>query len=359
MKANPYIQIFQSIPLGIVVIDLHGHIQAMNVYAKTMLGAADTPLEDNHIHALLGTLSVADLFQDQPFGATDETKISLDGKVLEMKVARMMGGKKEPPKAVITLRDVTDMEKIRAVENNNERFAFISELSADIAHKIRNPLGSIELLASLLKKESYREKNITRANQIIDAVKTVEHAISNLIHRSKKDRLPVTNVNIHDLLKEIMLSSEKIIDGGAVFLSVRYADVEPIIECNADLMKQVFLYLIISALPGARCLDIITHYVEEHQAIEIYFTEKIGVDPPNIRFDIFNRLSRAKEDHWGLSLAIVHNLVDMYHGCMRFEYQEEVGAAFVLSFPLLPMRMSESKATSEPTEIREKADDEE
>ncbi len=33
---------------------------------------------------------------------------------------------------------------------------------------------------------------------------------------------------------------------------LRYADVEPVIECNADMMKQVFLYLILNALHGRR-----------------------------------------------------------------------------------------------------------
>ncbi len=148
-------------------------------------------------------------------------RFRLDDKILEIMVTGIKGEQGEQPKAVITLRDITEMEKIRAIEKNNEKNAFIHELSADIAHEIRNPLGSIELLASLLKKESNREKDIKRANQIMAAVKTVENAISELIHRSKKDQIPVTYVNIHDLLKEILLFSEKIIDGGAVFLSAQ------------------------------------------------------------------------------------------------------------------------------------------
>jgi signal transduction histidine kinase len=358
MTTNHYLHIFESIPLGIVVIDLHGHIQTMNRYAKTILDIADPPVKNEHIHTLLGPLPIADLFQDEHFGETGGTKIRLDGKVLEITVARMKGGKEELPKAVITLRDVTEMEKIQAVEKNNEKYAFISELSADIAHEIRNPLGSIELLASLLKKESNREKDVNRANQIMAAVKTVENAISNLIHRSKKDRLPVTYVNIHDLLKEIMLFSEKIIDGGGVFLSVRYADVEPVIECNADMMKQVFLYLILNALTGAGRLDIITRYVEERRIIEIYFIEKSGPDPNNSRSGTFNCLSRAKEDHWGLGLAIVHNIVNMYNGWMRVEYREGVGAEFVLSFPLLPVRSSKLGATNDPIETNKEANEE-
>ena len=72
-----------------------------------------------------------------------------------------------------------------ALERNKEKYTVMGELSADMAHEIRNPLGSIELLASLLKKESKRKKDINRANQIIAAVKTMENKISQLIHRFK------------------------------------------------------------------------------------------------------------------------------------------------------------------------------
>lgn len=357
MTPPDYAQIFDSISLGILVVDLDGQIQAMNRYARIILDAREAFIKNEPIHTLLGPLPIADLLQDEHARETCGTKIRLDGKVLEITVDRMEG--KEPPKAVITFRDITKMEKIRAIERNNEKYALISELSADIAHEIRNPLGSIELLASLLRKESHRGKDTNRANQIMAAVKNVENAISSLIHRSKKDQLPVDFVNIHDLLKEILLFSEKIIDGGAVFLSARYAEMEPVIECNADMMKQVFLHLILNALPGAGCLDIVTHCVEERQTIEIHFIERSGADPQNIRSGIFNRLSCAKEDHWGLGLAIVHNIVDMYHGSMRFEYREEVGAAFVLSFPLLPLRGAEPGAGSHPVETRKDSNEEE
>lgn len=356
MTTNPYVQIFESIPLGIVVIDLHGHIQTMNRYAKTVLDIADAPINCQEIQTLLGPLLIENLLQDEQAKEAGETKIRHQGKVLEITIARMKGDNEEPPRAVITLKDVTEIEKIQAVEKNNEKYALISELSADIAHEIRNPLGSIELLASLLKKESYRERDVNRAKQIMAAVKNVETAISNLIQRSKKDRLPVTSVNIHDLLKEILLFSERIIDEGMVFLSARYADVEPIIECNADMMKQVFLHLILHALPGAGCLDIATHCAEKRQTIEIHFIEKSGSDPNGSRSGIFDRLSRTEEDHWGLGLAIVHNIVNMYRGCMRVEYREEVGAAVVLSFPLLPARRPEQGATNEPVETKERSE---
>jgi len=358
MTTNHYLQIFESIPLGIIVINQHGHIQTMNRYAKTILDIINTPIKNKHIHTLLGPIPIADLLKNEHFRETGGTKIRLDSKILEIMVAGIKGEQWEQPKAVITLRDITEMEKFRTTEKNNEKNAFIHELSADIAHEIRNPLGSIELLASLLRKESNREKDVNRANQIMAAVKTVENTISSLIRRSKKDQLPFTYVNIHDLLKEIMLFSEKIIDGGGVFLSVRYADVEPVVECDADMIKQVFLYLILNALTGAGRLDIITHYLEKRRVIEIHFIEKNGSDSKNSQSNIFSRLSRAKEDRWGLGLAIVHNIVNMYHGWMRIEYLEEVGAVFVLSFPLLPSRSFKFNATMNSIEVKKETHEE-
>ncbi len=358
MTTHPYVHIFESIPLGIVVVDLRGRIQTMNRYAKTILDIAGAARKNENIHTLFDHIPPAILFQDEHVKETDGTKICHDGKVLEITVTPMEGEKEAPQKAVITLRDVTEIEKNQEVQKNNEKVALISELSADIAHEIRNSLGSIELLASLLKKESKREKDVKRANQIMAAVKNVEHAVSSLIHRSKKEQLPVTNVNIHDLLKEILFFSERSIDGGAVFLSVRYADVEPVIECNAEMMKQVFLHLILNALPGAGCLEIMTRHVEERQTIEIHFIEKGGSDHNRIRPGIFKGPSRTKEDQWGLGLAIVHNMINMYQGSMRVEYREEVGSSFILSFPLFLVRGSVPGATNDPVETRKEVHEE-
>lgn len=338
MIVTPYLHIFESIPLGIVLIDLNGHIQTINRYAKTILNVADTHIGDKTIQNLLEPFHISDLLHDAQLGKTGCAKLCLNGRVMEIFAAPMIVKNDRTNETLIAIRDITEMEKTLEAEKKNEKHLFLSELSADIAHEIRNPLGSIELLASLFKKESKREKDINRANQIIAAVKTVENAIANLIHRNQKDRLPVTYVNVHDLLKEITLFSEKVIDGGAVFLSIIYADVEPVIECNAGMMKQVFLYLIINALTGSGQLSIVTIYIKEYNNIEIHFIETNRSDAKDNRTGIFDRPSYTKEDPWGLGMAIVHNIVNMYHGWIRVEYRESVGTELVLTFPLVSVK---------------------
>jgi PAS domain S-box-containing protein len=353
MITNSYVHIFESIPIGVVVTDRYGYILTMNNYAKSILNITDRSFIKENFLTLLGvqdSLPIENIFHTWHSGKTDSIKITHKEKILELSGGPFNGRKGALLGSVITLRDITEIENNQSLERNKEKYTIMGELSADMAHEIRNPLGSIELLASLLKKESKRKKDINRANQIIAAVKTMENKVSQLIHLSKTKQIPVKNVNIHDVLKEILLFSEKIVDGGTVILSAQYADIEPVIECNPDMIKQVFLNLILNVLQETSRLDIITHHLEERQMIEISFIEKSESTPEKMRSDILNRLSRTKEKNWGLGLAIVHNIVNMYKGYIRVEYLIHVGTAFVLSFPLVRGGISELDKINDPIE---------
>lgn len=339
--------------MGIVVVDLYGDVQTMNKYAKSILDITDKSInkKDNHPpEEDRDYISIGDIFHTEYFTKIGSVKIKHRDRILEIMGGPLNGRKGVLLGAVITLKDITEIEKNRALERKKEKYTVMGELSSDMAHEIRNPLGSIELLASLLKKESKRKKDINRANQIIAAVKTMENKISQLIHLSRIKQIPVTQVNIHNVLKDILLFSEKITDGGMVILSAQYADIEPIVECNADMMKQVFLNLILNALQETIRLDIVTHYIEESKMIEISFIEKKESTPENMQSDLLNRPSRPKDKNWGLGLAIVHNIVNMYKGSIRVEYLDKVGTAFVLSFPLFRTKTSELDGIYDPIE---------
>lgn len=356
MISDSFVHIFESIPIGVMVIDMHGHVEAMNKHAKSLLNISDQSIEKQHLHTLVGNqdfIPITDLLATKPFEQTAGSKIKYKDKILDIMNGPLHGSGGVLLGAVVVLKDITETEKMQALERNKDKYSIIGEVSADMAHEIRNPLGSIELLASLFKKEAKRKKDINRANQIMAAVKTVDHKISQLIHFSKMKQIPVTYVNIHDILRDILLFSEKIIDGDTVILSAQYADIEPVIECNPDMMKQVFLNLILNALPEISRLDIITNYLPECQMIEISFIEKNGAQHEHVRSKILNRLSRTSEKSWGLGLAIVHNIVNMYKGYIRVEYLENVGTAFVLTLPLAKVGTSEPDKIHDPIENME------
>lgn len=335
-----YSEIFESMPLGVIIIDLQGQIQVMNPRAKALLNM-DEAFDNRPLHALpvMPTLPLDGKGRlPDKFEVSGRRIIGSDGRIMEMTGGPLRGEGGVLSGGIVTLKDITEMERLREQENNDEKYAAMGELSADIAHEIRNPLGSISLLASLLAKELKRKKDINRANQILAAVRNMENKISSLIQFSKTYHLPVRSVNIHDVLKDILNFSNQIADRESAFLSVHYAEIEPVVEGNPDMLKQVFLNLTLNALqalPESSRLDISTRHFAEQGAIEIHFIEKCSGAPEDPRSDILLRLSHAQEKNWGLGLAIIHNIIDLYHGSVRLEYAEEAGTAFVLTFPLI------------------------
>lgn len=357
MTINDCSQILDSMPVGVVVTDMKGNIKILNRYAISIMKLHDMPINDQNISSLLENQSLkmnpaGSGFEAERFVETKGYKIKKDGRILEIASSPLCAENDQTSGVVFTVKDITETERNRELMKKQERHAAIGELSAYIAHEIRNPLGGIALFASLLKKELKRKKDIHRVNQIIAAAKNVEDRISSLILSSESCQIPVNHVNIHEILRDILLFSEQIIDRETAFISARYADIEPVIECNPDIMKQVFLNLIMNALqamPDGGCLDIRTNYLPECHIIEIHFIDHCLTTSKNPRFNIFSSPSQTNENPSGLGLAIVHNIVNMHKGSMRMEYVEEGKTAFILSFPVVGLEAKITGACMNPT----------
>jgi PAS domain S-box-containing protein len=334
------LNILEAMPVGVIVTDLTGRIRTCNAYAKSCLDLTNDRMEnlrlqdwiDGHRLDPSSFISTVSDSPDKGF----KTVIKKD-RIFEIAASPLKDADGQPAGAIVIIKDDTEAERRRELTAKKQQYSALEEFSADIAHEIRNPLGSIELYASLLKKELKRKKDIHRVNQIMAAAKIVENKIANLILLSKNFDIPAKPFNLHAILKDILLSSEQIIEEGTVFLSVKYADCEPIVDCNPDLIKQVFLNLILNALqsmPEKGRLDIETRYDPEQKGIDIYFIENAPDNLECAPSRILSRFSRTNDKSSHLGLAIVHNIINIYQGSLKIEYLEGIGTAFVLSFPI-------------------------
>jgi nitrogen-specific signal transduction histidine kinase len=298
------IDILDHLPLGIVMTDGNGNPLLVNRAAKSIL-------------TICGG-RVPTLPELKP----GEYRLDQNGRTIEITVSPIENN------ALFTLKDVTKSSRLEALEKHREQYAVMGELAAHIAHEIRNPLGSIELFASLLKRGLKKDKDIRRTDQIIASVKTVNTKISSLILSSQTWESPVDDVNIHDILKDIMLYSEQVIDQGMIYLSFRTADLEPFVEGNTNMIRQIFLSLILVALqspPLSGCLDIETIHIPAPPTIEVHF-RAAGRD--------FLERVTGTEAGAGMGLAITHHIMNMHRGSVRIEKHGQDHTSFILSFPL-------------------------
>jgi signal transduction histidine kinase len=332
--------LLDGIPVGIVVTDRKGAIQRINTSAEEILRRAGLVLPLRHARVLFQN-QAGRPWENLPASAGGAGvrlhRISLGSRRLELSVAPVTLAGGGPGGLVFTLRDMTETERKQALEKHSQTTAVLEEWSAQMAHEIRNPLGSIELFASLLKKDLKRKKDIGRIDQVIAAARSVEKKISALILAGKAFQIPAEDVDLHGVLRDIMLFSERIIDQESVYLSVRYADIQPVIRCNAELIRQVFLNLILKALQTiqeAGRLDIVTRYLPDCQTIEIHFLDNSPPAGEGVRVPLFEPPQPPRGHSAGLDLAIVHNIVNLYGGTIRIEYVEGGGSAFIIAFPV-------------------------
>jgi nitrogen-specific signal transduction histidine kinase len=299
------IDIIDHLPLGIVMTDNKGNTVVLNRAAESILaicgGRVPTPPEPK----------------------SGEYRIDQNGRTIEITVSSVENNH------LFTLKDVTKSSRLEALEKRREQYAVMGELAAHIAHEIRNPLGSIELFASMLKRGLKNDKDIRHIDHIIASVKTVNSKISHLILSSQIWESPMDDINIHDILKDIMRYSEQVIDQGMICLSFRTADIEPRVEGNPEMIRQIFLSLILVALqswPSSGGIDIETIHVPAPPSIEVHFRVEGR--------DFLERVT-GTEASAGMGLAIIHHLMNMHRGSVRIEKGHYDNTSFILSFPLI------------------------
>ncbi|MFZ4438724.1 MAG: two-component system sensor histidine kinase NtrB [Syntrophales bacterium] len=342
-----YLQnILESLTNGVIVTDLEGKIQRVNRCACIFAGVEEAVVRGKHVSALFDLLSPENwegiLFSEYLKGGVGH-KIKLNGRTMEIFSSPVTARNGETLGNVFILRDITRIERLEEMEKRSEKFASMGEMAANIAHEIRNPLGSIELFASLLMKDLKEKRDKDRVTQIVSSVKNMDNKISNLLlfTKTKTPRLEVVNIN--EVLKETLIFAEQLASQGSISLDYTFEEGEVHVACDVEMMKQVFLNIIfngIQAMPDGGNLHIETKFSNVDKAIpnvtpfvEIMFKDSgIGIPEENLP-KIFDPFFSTKEGTSGLGLPIVHNIIDMHNGAVHVESGQGGGTVFSVLLP--------------------------
>lgn len=186
---------------------------------------------------------------------------------------------------------------------------------ARIIHDIRNPLGSMELMASLLQKELAGDKEKENIlNHILFSIKNIDNILNNLLHYT---RSPVPRFK--------MISLKQITDKAIYVLSYQIekhnisilTDIQDNLFLWADetLMEQVFINIMLNAIQAMREGGAIQiKAISRDQNMEIYISDNgPGISPENIK-RIFDPFFTTKDKGTGLGLTIAHNIIHAHDG---------------------------------------------
>jgi len=347
-QTKNYLQnILESLINGVIVTNLEGLIQTMNSCAETFVGIRQADVISKHISVLFESMPASDwcnINLAEYFKGESGHRAKIGGRILEIFHSPFKSPEGQMIGNVFVLRDITRIEKLEEMAKRTEKFAAMGEMAANIAHEVRNPLGSIELFASLLLKNLAEKRDRERVVQIISSVKNVDNKISNLLMFTRRQTPRMKVVRLHHILSDVVDFSEQIMEQAGIDVTVKFSPGDIFIAADTEMIKQVFLNIILNAqqaMPDGGKLSIMTRLVPksllepDQKVAEIIFQDAGPGIPPADLSRVFDPFFTTKEGGSGLGLAIVHNIVSEHEGAISVENAPQGGMIVNVGFPVV------------------------
>lgn len=232
---------------------------------------------------------------------------------------------------------------LRAAEaqvRRGERLAALGQLTAGLAHELRNPLGTIKASADMLDRNLPEGDEIARelAGYISSEVDRTNSLVSRFLDFARPLELRRSPADLSDAIARAAAAAKRDADGHGVSLRVLSPAEGISFPLDAELMERVFLNLMMNAIqasaPGGEV--IIQSRTEGNDALVAVTDRGAGIPAEKIE-SIFNPFFTTKSNGTGLGLAIVAKIVDEHNGKIGVESTPGEGSTFTVRLPMVPV----------------------
>ncbi len=214
-----------------------------------------------------------------------------------------------------------------------DRLSALGELSAGMAHEIRNPLGSIRGTAEILQDgidPSDKRYEFTRI--LIKEVDRLNRVVQDFLKFAKPTPVRRESFDVVPVVQEVLkLTGPQLQKAG---VQGRLEGAEARVAGDREQLKQAFLNLVLNAqqaMPGGGTLTI--EVAAEGDAIRIVFADSgVGIGAADLE-KIFNPFFTTRREGTGLGLAITHRIVQGHGGRIEVASTPGEGTRFTVVLP--------------------------
>ena len=342
--------IVRSISSGVFTADAAGAITSFNPAAQEVTGYS--------VMQVLGR-SWREIFNWHPGRCSDDaplpglsamTRFEVECKsasgnrlVLGMTVSPLHE-REEPHGLVGVFKDLTQIRDLEEEMRRKEWLANLGEMSAGMAHEIRNPLGALAGAMQMLRKDAAADATDRRLMDIaVREATRLDAIITEFLQYARPPALNLAEHNINKILAETLdLVQHEARNRKQVAIATSLADGSLFAQVDENQMRQVFWNLATNAfdaMPDGGQLTITTgcRHIDaagrKGDVVEIAFHDTgEGIAAENLD-KIFLPFFTTKKQGSGLGLAAVHRIVDLHGGWIKVENHPPHGARFVVCLP--------------------------
>jgi len=225
----------------------------------------------------------------------------------------------------------------RNIEGRHARS--LEQLSASIAHEIRNPITAAKSLVQQMGEDPASRENVDYAKVALDELDRVERSISHLLRFAREEEMQLQDLSLAEVLDSALDTFRDRLGRQGVDVAL---DLESHGELrgDADKLRRVVINLIGNALDALEEAEVAEPRVEISTGENLAGTEvwlRVRDNGPGIEADrlqrIFSPFYTSKSSGTGLGLAISKKLVDAHGGSIEVQSSPGEGTEFVLAFP--------------------------
>ncbi|KAA3608799.1 MAG: PAS domain-containing protein [Calditrichaeota bacterium] len=355
--------VIQNISSGIMTIDPDGKVTFMNKSALNLIGYKSADILGEQIDMLFADKEEGLLILKQVltlkkmFESKEANIVAADGSIIPIGFSTTILRKEnsdEETGIIFIFRDIRDLINFRKQMERMDRLATLGELSAGIAHEIRNPLAGIKTSAQVLEESfspgDFRSQLVSR---IVKEIDRSNKLLQRFFHFAKPSRPKPDFHSLKNIIDGVyLLLAPRLMKRKIEFSSV-YDENLPSIYIDESQFEQVILNLFLNAfdaMPNGGVLLVKAEYdpqslVFENQEypgiISILVSDSgNGISPEKLE-KIFNPFYTSKSDGVGLGLSISSRLLEENQSKIEVESVPEKGATFKITLPFVKENLQE------------------
>ena len=237
------------------------------------------------------------------------------------------------------MRDVTEQKHLEQENERMSRLAALGELSAVIAHEIRNPLSGVGISAQALSRAlhpgDFHESNLMN---ILKGIRKVDDVIKGLLDFASPKEPVLTLVSVNAVLEEALFISAPQAQESQITIEKNLGKALPLVLLDQEQIKRVFINILLNAFQAMHPSGVLRIRTARSPGDRVMVRIKdsgAGI-PPAVLKRIFDPFFTTKSQGAGLGLSISRTILEKHHATITCDSQEGKGTTFTILFRARP-----------------------
>ncbi len=246
---------------------------------------------------------------------------------------------------IITLTNVTGLERIRQSVEQLDRLATIGTLSANMAHEIKNALVAVKTFIDLLLEKN---KDAELAEIVGREMSRVNNIVRQLLKFGSTTPPTRSRVQLHDVLEHSLRMVQHQLDGKRIALTRSFNATHDAVHGDNHQLEQVFVNLFLNAVDATGVNGSLTVHTEFLPATPHDIAPPQRAGQPHVRITVsdsgagiapenldrmFEPFYTTKSNGTGLGLPITRKIIHEHDGLITVESQPNRGTTFSIVLP--------------------------